>query len=73
VTVKAGGAAATGSVQLTVDGKAVGTPTALAADGTAHIAVPKLHRGFHTVKAVYAGSDGVAPSSSAGAPLLVLW
>jgi hypothetical protein len=73
VKVKAGGAAAAGSVQLTIDGKSVGTPVALAADGTAHIALPKLHRGYHTVKAVYAGTEGVAPSSSSGAPLFVLW
>ncbi|TPW72774.1 S8 family serine peptidase [Schumannella sp. 10F1B-5-1] len=70
-TVKVTGAAG-GTVQLKVDGKAVGAPLAVGPNGKVATKLPKLSRGIHKITAAYSGSDGVAPSTSPVA-YLVIW
>ncbi|WP_308467635.1 S8 family serine peptidase [Rathayibacter soli] len=51
-----------GAVTLTVDRTTI--RTTLDATGTAKVAVPKLSRGNHTLRATYAGNDTIAGSTS---------
>ncbi len=70
VAVTAGDTAATGNVQVTVDGKPAGQPVVLAADGTAAVKLPRLGSGVHQVRAEFVGSDTTVGSSS---PSVWLW
>ncbi|TPW74671.1 S8 family serine peptidase [Schumannella soli] len=69
-TVRVTGAAG-GTVQLKIDGKNVGAPLAVGPKGTVTVKLPKQGQGLHKVTATYSGADGVAPSTSPVAPLLI--
>jgi hypothetical protein len=63
VAVEAGGAPATGSVSVSVDGR---TQQAVLADGSARVHLPAdLRPGSHTVRVEYAGTAAAAPSAAA--------
>lgn len=63
-TSSTGGVAPTGSVQFTVDGKAIGTPQPLAANGTlTYLLDVSTLSGLHTIGASYLGDGNYAPSS----------
>ena len=58
-------AAASGTVQFTLDGADIGGPVALDATGRARLVMSSLSVGAHTVSAAYAGSVNYRASTSA--------
>ncbi|KQX05616.1 MULTISPECIES: endo-1,4-beta-xylanase [unclassified Leifsonia] len=62
-----------GTVQLTINGKKVGAPVVVKADGRASITLPKLHTGIHIVRAEFSGVGSAAGSVSNPVPLLLLF
>jgi endo-1,4-beta-xylanase len=62
-----------GTVQLTVNGTAVGTAVPVDSKGKAKITVPKFGGGLYVVRAVYSGAGDVAGSTSNAELLVILF